>query len=528
MHSPIFPLQPSPITQAIEKACEHRYRLQGLLGKQARRRTYVALDQNSQQKIVVKCLLFGADFHWQTFKLFEREAETLKTLSHPAIPRYLDFFEIDTASGKGFAIVQTYIEAPSLQALVTSGKRFSEANLKYIAQSLLTTLHYLHSAQPAVIHRDIKPSNILLALRADGALGNVYLVDFGAVQTTKTDGTMTVVGTYGYMPPEQFGGRAHPASDLYSLGTTLIYLATGEHPTELLQDNLQIEFEHLISLSPSFTQWLKQLTYVERSRRTTTAALALSQLTLPQATVHSQQGQPSEAPPHSHSITAKGEQHSLSHDEFRQQAEQRSLQAFQLYITDQIFEIDCPLCHVKKKEIAPRRTIQTWNIRHDMATARLLGTTLGVTLAVIQTFVPASVILTLLILSIAPLALVLLWLITPLRLLPQRKQTRASLMLSVDAKAHPQKQLSLSLIAPLANEMSQPYPIARLDALNPIAIHKVPVSVLPPTILPAPRLNKLTFELVSNQDDGIRRQITLQASQSQIEWLNRYLQHWKR
>lgn len=69
-----------------------------------------------------------------------------------------------------------------------------------------------------MIHRDIKPSNILLGDRSGDFVGDVFLVDFGAVQTIDTQGkhTMTIVGTYGYMPPEQFGGRSSPASDLYS------------------------------------------------------------------------------------------------------------------------------------------------------------------------------------------------------------------------------------------------------------------------------------------------------------------------
>ena len=92
--------------------------------------------------------------------------------------------------------------------------------------------------------------------RSGNSVGQVYLVDFGSVQTVLAaeGGTRTVVGTYGYMPPEQFGGRTVPASDLYSLGATLIYLVTGTHPADLPQKDFRIQFEHLTKLSPSFTQ----------------------------------------------------------------------------------------------------------------------------------------------------------------------------------------------------------------------------------------------------------------------------------
>jgi serine/threonine protein kinase len=134
-----------------------------------------------------------------------------------------------------------------------------------------------------VIHRDIKPSNILLTSdRSAHQVGELYLVDFGSVQTAvRETGTMTIVGTYGYMPPEQFSGRAFPASDLYSLGATLIYLVTGTHPADLLQEDLLLEFESVVHLSPSFVQWLKLLTHPNRKQRLTSATVALKALEQP-------------------------------------------------------------------------------------------------------------------------------------------------------------------------------------------------------------------------------------------------------
>lgn len=89
---------------------------------------------------------------------------------------------------------------------------------------------------------------------------------------------MTIVGTYGYMPPEQFGGRTTPASDLYSLGATLIYLVTGQHPADLPQDDLRLQFEHLANISPGFTRWLKWLTEPSVSKRPDSIQAALLKL----------------------------------------------------------------------------------------------------------------------------------------------------------------------------------------------------------------------------------------------------------
>ncbi|RCJ26789.1 serine/threonine protein kinase [Nostoc minutum NIES-26] len=260
-----------------------RYQVQRQLGRQTGRRTLLAFDLDSSQQVVVKLLYLGQDFDWQDLKLFEREAETLKALDHPAIPRYLDYFELDTANDKGFGLVQSYVEGKSLEEHLQAGRTFSEAEVKELARSLLTILSYLHQKQPPVIHRDIKPSNILLTNRSGNSIGQVYLVDFGSVQTlaAQEGGTITVVGTYGYMPPEQFGGRTTPASDLYSLGATLIYLVTGLHPTELPQQELQIQFRQSVNLTLEFADWLEWMTEPSLEQRFLGAEEALQALEKP-------------------------------------------------------------------------------------------------------------------------------------------------------------------------------------------------------------------------------------------------------
>lgn len=157
-------------------------------------------------------------------------------------------------------------------------------DIQHIARDLLSILIYLHSRQPAIIHRDIKPSNILLGDRSGNCVGNVYLVDFDSVQVhteAKVGSTMTVVGTYGYMPPEQFGGQASPASDLYSLGATLIYIATGKHPADLPQENFQIQFEPFVNLNPQLINWLKWLTDPDLKKRPRSAEQALQAFNQP-------------------------------------------------------------------------------------------------------------------------------------------------------------------------------------------------------------------------------------------------------
>jgi eukaryotic-like serine/threonine-protein kinase len=257
-----------------------RYEIQHSLGKKAGRHTLLARDTQTEELVVVKLLTFNHDLEWDDLKLFEREAETLKTLNYSEIPRYLDYFEFETENSKGFALVQSYIEAKSLEQHLKAGRSFSEAEVKQLARSLLEILNYLHSQHPPVIHRDLKPSNILLSDRTGNSVGQVYLVDFGSVQTlvAQEGSTITVVGTYGYMPPEQYGGRATPASDLYSLGATLIYLTTGKHPADLPQENLRIRFQSFATINEAFSDWLEWLTEPALDQRLASAQAAIQAL----------------------------------------------------------------------------------------------------------------------------------------------------------------------------------------------------------------------------------------------------------
>jgi serine/threonine protein kinase len=263
-----------------EQVLHKRYQLQQKLGHNPWRQTWLAADvgESSASKVIVKLLAFNPQMHWDELKLFEREAQVLAHLNHPRIPKYRNYFSVDPQTGAGlpwFGLVQQYINGESLQQLLNQGKRFTEKQVQQIATSILEILIYLHELSPPVFHRDIKPSNLIL-----GKDGQVYLVDFGAVQdrATAEGATFTVVGTSGYAPPEQLWGRAVPASDLYALGATLIHLLTGTAPADLPQRQMRILFADRVRLSPSFAQWLEKLTAPAPERRFSTARQALHAL----------------------------------------------------------------------------------------------------------------------------------------------------------------------------------------------------------------------------------------------------------
>lgn len=257
-----------------DSAVNNRYRIVNTLGQGGSGITYVAEDLVNGDYVALKELSLRGVSDWKKLDLFKREAQVLANLNHPAIPRYLDYFEIDTDSDRYFYIVQELVGGQSLAELVAMGQRFSESEIRRIASAILQVLHYLHRLNPPILHRDIKPQNIIR--RRDG---HIFLVDFGAVQAVQTTTIgSTVVGTFGYMAPEQFRGQAVPATDLYGLGATLIYLFTHQHPGELPQHRLKIDFRQVVHLSPPVANWLDKLLEPLLEERFDSAATALSAL----------------------------------------------------------------------------------------------------------------------------------------------------------------------------------------------------------------------------------------------------------
>ncbi|WP_416666450.1 serine/threonine protein kinase [Egbenema bharatensis] len=258
-----------------------RYLLKRQLGQNAGRQTWLAEDLGIQpsELVVVKVLELGGQVQWDSLKLFEREAAILKQLDHPRIPKCRDYFTIDDRV-LWFGLVQDYIPGRSLRELMGEGRRFSEAETQTIAGKVLQILAYLHELNPPVLHRDIKPSNLIL-----GDDDQIYLIDFGAVQdrAIKEGSTFTVVGTYGYTPIEQFGGRAVEASDLYALGASLAHLLTGIAPADLPQRNLKLQFRDYVNISPAFLRWIEQLVEPDLDQRFRTAKEAIEALLRPQA-----------------------------------------------------------------------------------------------------------------------------------------------------------------------------------------------------------------------------------------------------
>ncbi|MFN6501864.1 MAG: serine/threonine protein kinase [Nostoc sp. DedQUE01] len=251
------------------------YQLISELGRnrEGGRVTYLANVLNCDRQVVIKEFRFASAMaDWSGVKAYEREIEILQKLNHSRIPRYIDSFE----KPGFFYMVQEYKNAPSLG----SKHSFQPEQIKQIALSILEILVYLQKQIPPIIHRDIKPENILI----DEQL-NAYLVDFGLarIQGAKIALSSFVTGTPGFMPPEeQFGRSLTQASDLYSLGATLICLLTNTRSADigkLIDDNSRFNFQQLVpQISPRFESWLMKMVERNRKGRYANATVALETL----------------------------------------------------------------------------------------------------------------------------------------------------------------------------------------------------------------------------------------------------------
>jgi outer membrane protein assembly factor BamB/predicted Ser/Thr protein kinase len=153
---------------------------------------------------------------------FEREANILATLNHPAIPKIYDYF----TEGVRSYLVLEYIEGEDLEALMGDLEQaLPVPQVIDWAVQICDVLSYLHNQNPPVIFRDMKPSNIMLR-----PPNQVVLIDFGIARVFETGQKGTMIGTEGYSPPEQYRGIANPRGDIYALGATLHHLLTRRDP----------------------------------------------------------------------------------------------------------------------------------------------------------------------------------------------------------------------------------------------------------------------------------------------------------
>ena len=185
---------------------------------------YLAKSSRTDKLVVLKpCRKDDRPAQKAIRELLLKEADLLRQLDHPAIPKLVEVLEDEET----LCVVREYFDGETLESIMAREGTQDLIQVVDWAWQLCDVLRYLHERN--YVYRDMKPGNILL--RPDGRLA---LIDFGTMRVYKPGkaGDTVCLGTRGYAAPEQFGGmgQTDARTDIYGLGATLYYLATGCNP----------------------------------------------------------------------------------------------------------------------------------------------------------------------------------------------------------------------------------------------------------------------------------------------------------
>jgi serine/threonine-protein kinase len=279
---------------SVGQVIDNRYEIARILGQGGFGRSYLAIDrQKSRKTCVLKEFapnIVKPQELEKAKELFEREANVLKKIQHPQIPRFHASFQAKIGTKDFFFLVQDYIEGDNYDQLFTQrqsqGKSFSEEEVINLLHNILPILTYIHSLD--IVHRDISPDNLILR-QSDNL---PVLIDFGGVKQLPADQgfwrtqlavNATLLGKKGYAPEEQLlQGKVYKSSDFYSLAVTALVLITGKEPNLLYDSYNGVWFwGKEIKVSPKLEAVFKKMLAYKPSDRYQKAEQVIKDLPLP-------------------------------------------------------------------------------------------------------------------------------------------------------------------------------------------------------------------------------------------------------
>ena len=210
-----------------------KYEILKEIGRGGMSIVYLARDNRLNKQWAVKEMKNdGTKTRETLLKGLEREANILKDVDHPVLPRIVDIIN----SRGTIYVVMDFIEGTNIsEILKEKGAQPQEKVIEW-GRQLASALDYLHSMNPPIIYRDMKPSNVMLKPE-----GGVKLIDFGTAKeyTIENNADTTALGTRGYAAPEQFGdaqGRGiynkDARTDIYNPGETMYHMVTRNNSRE--------------------------------------------------------------------------------------------------------------------------------------------------------------------------------------------------------------------------------------------------------------------------------------------------------
>jgi hypothetical protein len=217
----------------VDQTLLGRYRLDKLIGRGGMGAVYEAHDLRLGRSVAVKILVGPRFVNRASVRRFEREARASAKLNHPNI---ISVYDYGTVEGEAAFLVMELVRGSTLRSEIKRHRRLEPVVAAGLFRQILEGVRAAHAA--GVVHRDIKPENILLRRESESAT-TVKILDFGLAKVTLLDLADpdsltlpgTVVGTLGYMSPEQVsGGRTDARTDVFALGVLVVEMLTGRLP----------------------------------------------------------------------------------------------------------------------------------------------------------------------------------------------------------------------------------------------------------------------------------------------------------
>lgn len=217
-----------------------RYLVMATIGQGGMGAIYLALDtQMSHEQVAIKEMsqadLSDPGALHRARQSFQQEAEMLRQLQHPNLPKVYTSFE---EHGRSYLVME-YISGQTLTHTMKHhwNRPLPVSSVIEYGLQLASVLNYLHTRPQPIIYLDLKPPNIML--RKDD--GRVFLIDFGIAHFFQPDLRLAaneIFVTPGYAPPEQMAGCPEPRSDIFALGATLHHCLTGQHPQKRPEEHI--------------------------------------------------------------------------------------------------------------------------------------------------------------------------------------------------------------------------------------------------------------------------------------------------
>jgi serine/threonine-protein kinase len=209
---------------------------------------------------------------------FEQQANQLLYLSHPGIPRFLDYFKDDRGCP---CLVMEQIPGQDLRQRITTQGVLSQSQAIATILQVCDVLNYLHQQNPPLLHQDISPEHLLQSTNP-ATPGQVTVIGFLSRKALETNPELTTMSYMGYTAPEQLQGYASPSSDVFAIGPTLVYLLTGKDPSAFYaqrEQGFRFYPEYVPGLTPDLVHVIRQITHPSLEERYATAEEIAAALT---------------------------------------------------------------------------------------------------------------------------------------------------------------------------------------------------------------------------------------------------------